>query len=387
MNERRAQARREKIRGLLLAGAIAAILFPGIGERLSADEPQRDSSGRDFNPLATVIRYIKSDYLEEPDPKRTMEGAFQGMVNALDVLSSYLDKPAAAKYTNPQKLLLKDIGLILYKRYAAFPLVIGIVGHSPAEKAGIKIGDYLSALDERSTLVWSLTEIQLRLKDADAAPVKLRLIRDNTTKEMTVVRANIYPKALTMTPLPGTAGVVRIHHVYPPLVAEFKTSLLAQLKGLKAPLVIDLRDCHEGDMNEARLFLNLFLKAEKIGYFQRKNGQKETWACSEAAPLESVPLVVWLNQASMGPAELAAGVLKDLKRAKVVGLPTPGLTGKQDLFPLDNGDALLLTTGVFYFTSGEKLWGKGVAPDSKLDLEKTDDAAYLEKTLGLISGR
>lgn len=387
MYERRGPARREKTSNLLLASALAAGLFFGFADGIRPGEPQRGSSGRDFNPLATVIRYIKSDYLEEPDPKKTMEGAFQGMVNALDVLSSYLDKPAAAKYAISQKLQLKDIGLILYKRYAAFPLVIGIVGNSPAEKAGIKIGDYLSALDDRSTLVWSLTEIQLRLKDAEAAPVKVRLIRGNSTKEMTVVRSNIYAQDLTAAPLAGTAGIVRIHHFYPSLAIQFKTSILPRLKGLKTPLVIDLRDCHEGDMNEARLFLNLFFKAEKIGYFLRKNGEKETWACPETAPLESLPLIVWVNQASMGPAELAAGVLKDLKRAKVVGLPTPGLTGKQDLFPLDNGDALLLTTGVFCFNSGEKLWGKGVAPDAKLDLEKTDDAAYIEKTLGLISGR
>jgi carboxyl-terminal processing protease len=261
------------------------------------------------------------------------------------------------------------------------------VANSPAEKAGIKIGDYLSALDERSTLVWSLTEINLYLKDGAAVPVKLRLIRDNSTKEMTVIRSDLYPKTLTATPLGGTAGIVRIHHFYPALAAEFRTSLLPRLKGQKAPLIIDLRDCHEGEMSEARAFLNLFLKTDKIGYLERKGGVKDYWACPEDAPLESLPVIVWVNQATMGPAELAAGVLKDLKKVKVVGLSTPGLTGKQDLFALDNGDALLLTTGVFCFTSGEKLWGKGVAPDAKLDLEKTDDKAYTEKTLGLLSGR
>jgi len=379
--------RKRQARVLLVTAFVAAVLFFWFERSVLPGGPQRGTSGRDLNPLATVIRYIKSDYLEEPDPKKTMEGAFQGLVNALDILSSYLDKTAVAKYTNPQKLQFKDIGVILYKRYAAFPLVIGIVANSPAEKAGIKIGDYLSALDERSTLVWSLTEINLYLKDGAAVPVKLRLIRDNSTKEMTVIRSDLYPKTLTATPLGGTAGIVRIHHFYPALAAEFRTSLLPRLKGQKAPLIIDLRDCHEGEMSEARAFLNLFLKTDKIGYLERKGGVKDYWACPEDAPLESLPVIVWVNQATMGPAELAAGVLKDLKKVKVIGLSTPGLAGKQDLFALDNGDALLLTTGVFCFNSGEKLWGKGVAPDAKLDLEKTDDKAYTEKTLGLLSGR
>jgi len=376
-----------KLRVILISSFTAIVLFLWAGWNLLPGGPQRGSSGGDLGPLATVIRYIKSDYLEEPDPKKTMGGAFQGLVNALDVLSSYLDKTAVAKFTNPRPLQLKDIGAILYKRYGAFPLVIGVTANSPAEKAGIKIGDALSALDERSTLVWSLTEINLYLKNAAASPVKVRLIRDNATKEMTVVRSDIYPKSLTLTPLAGTAGIVRVHHFYPSLTADVKAAVLPRVKGQPAPLVIDLRNCHEGDMAEARAFLNLFLKADKIGYLERKGGAKDYWACPDVAPLETLPVVVWVNQASLGPAELVAGVMKDLKRAKVVGLPTPGLTAKRDLFSLDNGDALLLTTGVFCFNSGEKLWGKGVAPDAKLDLDKTDDKDYIEKTLGLLARR
>jgi carboxyl-terminal processing protease len=84
---------------------------------------------------------------------------------------------------------------------------------------------------------------------------------------------------------------------------------------------------------------------------------------------------------------MIAGVFKDLKRAKIIGLPTPGLVAKQNLFPLESGDALLLSTGVFCYASGERLWGKGVLPDVKIDLEKADIKAYTEKTLDLLSGR
>lgn len=379
--------RTQKARVLLVTVFVSAILFFWLEKSFLPGVPQKSQPQRSFGILATVIRYIKSDYLEEPDPKKTMEGAFQGLVNSLDILSSYLDKPALAKYTNPQKLQLKDIGVILYKRYGAFPLVIGTVENSPAEKAGIKIGDYLSALDDHSTLVWSLSEINIYLKDANPAPVKLRVIRENSTKEMKVDRADIYPRALAMTLLKGTAGIVRVHHFFPPLAAEFKKSVLPRIRGQKAALVLDLRDCSEGDINEARAFLNVFLKAEQIGYFEKRGGAKEFLACPEDAPLDTLPLVVWVNQATIGPAEMAAGVLKDLKKAKVIGLATPGLVARQELFSLEAGDALLLTTGVFCYVSGEKLWGKGVTPEVKLDLNNTDAKAYTEKTLDLLSGR
>jgi carboxyl-terminal processing protease len=89
----------------------------------------------------------------------------------------------------------------------------------------------------------------------------------------------------------------------------------------------------------------------------------------------------------MGPAEIAAAVLKDQKRAKVIGTATAGLASRQEIFPLEQGDSLVLTTGVFCLPSGEKLWAKGVTPDVKLDLAKTETKDYLEKTLAATAGR
>jgi carboxyl-terminal processing protease len=316
-----------------------------------------------------------------------MGGALQGLINSLDVLSGYLDKPAAAKFVAPNRLQLKDIGAVLYKRSNAFPLVVGLLEGSPAVKAGLKIGDYLSAVDNESTLVWSLTETVIRLKDAGAGKIKLRVIRDNSTKEMDVERAAIYSKPLTLAPQRGTAGVVRIPHLFPALVAEFKKTIVPSIPAGAAPLVLDLRDCHEGDNAEAAAFLNVFLRAEKIGWFEKKGGAKEALGCPAAPLLESLPVVVWVGPATIGPAEIAAGVLRDQKRAKVIGTATPGLAARLDAFPLEGDDCLVLTTGVFCFPSGEKLWAKGVTPDIKLDPVKMETKDYLEKTLAASSGR
>jgi len=379
--------RRRRTGSAFVAAFAAAALFFGAGLGFVPGTPQKTAPRANFSILGKVIGYIKTDYLEEPDPKKTMEGAFQGLVNSLDVLSSYLDKADSAKAANPHKLLFKDVGVILFKRYGVFPLVIGIVENSPAEKAGIQIGDYLSAVDDRSILVWSLSEINLSLKDVNPAPVKLRIIRGGTTKDIQMDRANIYPKPMTMSAQLGTAGVLKIHHLYPPLVSEFKKSILPQVRALRTPLVIDLRNCYEGELEEARSFLNLFLKAERAGFFEKRAGTKEDLTLPGEALLEKLPLIVWVNQATMGQAEIVAADLRDFKRAKIVGIETPGLTAKQELFPLESGDALLLSTGVFCLNSGEKIWNKGVSPDVKLDLDKTETKFYLEKTLALVAGR
>lgn len=373
-------------RRLLTAVLLAVFLLSPAAGPASA-EPQRGTPRRGLEILDAVIRYIKADYVNEPDPKTTMEGAFEGLVNSLDVLSGYLDKAAAAKYAAGQKRGLKATGVILFKRPGAFPLVTGVVAGSPAEKAGLRIGDLLSAVDDRSVLVWSLSEIILALKDEEPRPVKLRVIRENTTKEVAVERGDVYARPLTWTSQEGTAGIVRIHQLGAPLVAEFKATAVPKLRGRKSPLILDLRDCHEGSVEEARAFLNLFLKSDKAGTFEKKIGERSVLACPDAAPLDSLPLVLWVNPATMGPAELVAAVLKDVKKAKVVGLPTPGLVSGQEFFPLSDGDALLLTTSVFVTASGDKLWGKGLEPDARVDLDKADTKGYLGKTLGLIARR
>jgi carboxyl-terminal processing protease len=352
-----------KSRVLLTSALAAAALFFWLEKGIFPGSAQKPSPRESFLVMERVIGYIKADYLEEPDPKKVMDGAFQGMINSLDVLSGYLDKPAAAVYAAAAKGPLNDIGAILFKQANAFPLVIGVLENSPAAKAGLRVGDTLSAVDDRSTLVWSLTEADIRLKDPVGGKVKLRVIRDNATKEMEIERAAVHAAPFTVTPAKGTAGVVRIHHFFSPLAAEFRKAVPPGLTAAAGPLVLDLRDCSEGNVAEAADFLNVFLKSGRIGYFEKRGGTKDDLGCPAAPALESQPLVVWVNQATMGPAEIAAAVLRDQKRAKVVGIATPGLTGRLELFPLDQGDALVLTTAVFCLPSGDKLWGKGVTPD------------------------
>jgi carboxyl-terminal processing protease len=366
----------------LLAAAALFFWFERPALQSSKFPPQKD-----FGILATAVRHIRSDYVDEADPSRTMEGAFQGIMGSLDILSSYLNKSLMSKAALPRKDKLFDIGLAAYKRPGNFPVVIGVMAGSPADKAGIKIGDAVSAVDDRSTLTWSYNELRFTLKDTERTPVKIRLIHENATAEKTVERASIYSNALVWTAEKGTSGVVRVSHLFPGAAEEFKTAVLPLLKGKKETLILDLRGCHEGEVEEARAFLNLFLKTDKAGYFEKKGGAKDAFTCPAAPILPDLPVVVWVDPATMGPSEIVAAVLRDLKRAKIVGTATTGLTAEQKLFPLETGDGLLLTIGVFVLPSGEKVFAKGVTADVKIELDKQTRAAYLEKTIGLANGR
>ncbi|KKN47235.1 hypothetical protein LCGC14_0664920 [marine sediment metagenome] len=372
---------RKRIKILLLTVLVFISLFflleknflPGFLSKLSPD--------KDFELLGKVIQLIKNDYIEEANPAKTMKGAFKGMVDSLDVLSSYLDKESMLRYSQRKEANLNDIGIILYKRYGSFPQVIGIRENSPAEKKGIQIGDFISSMDGRSTLTMSMTEANLYLKDRDKKTIKLRIFKIEETKEVNIERTLLFAEPFSFAKAKGTSGILKIHQLYPPCVRKIREEIIPRLMPEKRTFILDLRDCHEGDIEESRKLINLFLKSPNIGYFETKGGTKEILSCPDDAELEKLPLVIWTNQATIGPAEAVAGVLKEFKRAKIIGLPTLGLVAKQNFFVLDDGSGLLLTSGIFHLKSGEKLWEKGITPDIKISEEDQTFSTYLKKSL------
>lgn len=350
---------------------------PGLSSKLS---PYKN-----YELVEKVIYLIKNEYIEEPNPSKTMEGAFRGLVNSLDILSTYLNKKSVINYHQRKDSNLKDVGIILYKKYGLFPQVLGIIENSPAEKQGVKIGDYISALNDRSTLAMSLIETNLSLKNKEEIPIQIKILRRNKTQWLRVERTQLFKDRFSFSSAKGTSGILKIHQLYPDCVNEIKEKILPRLKLQKKPLILDLRNCYEGEIEEAQKLINLFLRASKIGFFEKKGGVKDILSCPENAELEKLRLIIWTNQATIGPAEAVAAVLKEFKKAKIIGLQTVGLVAKQNFISLEDGSALLLTSGIFSLSSGKKIWEKGVKPDVKIERKSQSYDSYLAQTQNLLS--
>ncbi len=183
---------RKRIKILLLTVLVFIFLFLLLEKNFLPGFLLKLSPNKDFELLGKVIQLIKNDYIEEANPAKTMKGAFKGMVDSLDVLSSYLDKESMLRYSQRKEANLNDIGIILYKRYGSFPQIIGINENSPAEKKGIQIGDFISSIDGRSTLTMSMTEANLYLKDRDKKTIKLRIFKIEETKEVNIERTLLF---------------------------------------------------------------------------------------------------------------------------------------------------------------------------------------------------
>jgi carboxyl-terminal processing protease len=371
-----------RYRLVLLTVFVAALLFFLVQTRILPGKSQRGSWPKGFQLVDVLMDLIRNDYLDERDPVQTAEGTYRGIVNSLDPLSSYLNKDLTARYaartsgdTGP--------GLIVFKRYGTFPQVVGVVPGSPGDKAEVKLGDLVSAIGHHNTLSMSLTEVNLLLGGTDEKPVQVKILRGNEARELSLPRAHLFPRAWAFSSAPGQPAILSIHDFSRSLAAEIRKSVLPALKGKKKPLILDLRNCPGGDFEEARAFANLLLKAAAVGSFEKRGGAKEPVACPAEAALGVVLVVVWAGPATIGPAEFVAGVLQEVRKAKVLGLPTPGVVAITESFPLKDESSIILVREVFSLPSGRSLWGQGLNPDVTIPVTDQSDKAYLQKTLPL----
>jgi len=374
-----------KIKITFVTIGIAASLFFLLERDFLPGLSSKDSTEDQIKLVGNAAYLIRDEYVEEPNPSVTMEGAFRGLVESLDVGSSYLNKDALAKFDRRKEDNLYEPGLILYKSYGRFPVIIGIKENSPADQNGIKVGDTLSAIDGKSTLMMSMLEANLFLKSTNDQPLKLKILHGSETKNISLGKALLAKEVCVLEPSEGSSGILKINRLYPPCTQIIKEDLLPNLTTKIKPLILDLRDCTEGEMEEAQSFLNIFLHREAIGYFEKKGGLKEILSLSDKPVLSDLPLIIWTNQATIGPAEVVAGVLREFRNAKIIGLKTPGLVSQQELIPLEDGSGLLLTSAVFHLSEDKDIWNEGVEPDVEIEIDTMTSQSYLEKTKKLLS--
>lgn len=366
---------------ILLALIFLFLLTPG---KFLPWFSQKGSADENLKLLKYVAQLIRDYYVEEPNPVITMKGALRGLIGPLDPLSSYLDPNNANKFRDLPSAEFKEPGIVVYKRFGTYPVVIGIEENSPAEQAGIKSGDTISEMDGQPLLELSMLEANLSLKDAEEKDVNLTILRTEASEEMSVGRKSLYGNPISLSEQEGFTGILKIHHLFPPGSDYFREKILPLLVSQKETLIIDLRNCHQGVLSEALQFANFFLQAEEAGYLQDKEGQKKVLSLPRTPELPELPLVLWTNSASIGPAEALAGVLQEFRRAKIVGIKTPGLVAKQDFFPLEDGSALVLTSEIFYLLRGKEIWQKGITPDIEIEEQNPKSETYLQNSTQLL---
>lgn len=323
-----------------------------------------------------VVGYIIKEYVEKPDMEKVRIGALRGLTDGLDPYSAYLLPPQVKDY-QANKERGDTTGMVI-GQYSGFAYVIAVIPNSPADKAGIRVGDVIEYINGHATRDLDLYDVKLLLMGAPGSSVEVTLINRKTEK-IKIVRGNV-PQPLTETRLmESQVGYMKI-----PILnkgqAELVESAIKDLikKGSKS-IVIDLRGSAGGGFKEGVEVADFFIKSGTIAkILGRKDKLIDSYEARAENDLTDLPVAVIIDRTTAGASEIVAAAIKENQRGEVIGERTLfGMGAEQELFPLDDGSALLLTTKRYAAPSGKIFMSEGVTPSVEV---KRADLAEVNTT-------
>ncbi len=343
---------------------LAIAMVPGVAAVHAAAE---SDTYKQLDALMDVFERVRTDYVDRTEDKALIEGAINGMLASLDPHSSYLD---ARDFQNMRQTTDGEyggLGLTVTTEDGAVK-VIAPTDDTPAARAGIKAGDYITHLDGELIYGSSLTEAVDKMRGAPGSSLKLTLVREGETKpiELTLRREVIQIKPVKWETR-GNVGVLRIStfnkqtgEATRAAVAGIEKKLGANLAGI----VIDLRSNPGGLLDQAIEVSDVFLdKGEIVSQRGRGKSDIQRYYAKDGDLTGGKPLVVLVDEGSASAAEIVAGALQDHRRAVVLGQRSFGKGSVQTLIPLSQDTALRLTTARYFTPSGRSVQEAGIEPD------------------------
>ncbi|MCJ7503686.1 MAG: S41 family peptidase [Acidobacteriia bacterium] len=353
----------KRIRLLLITVSCFLVLYIVLGGLLGTNDSTSDKTYRNLGVYSEVLSRIKSDYVTEPDLKKVTGGAIRGLLEALDPYSTYFSPQEYQDYLRQPEAGPASVGIFLAKRMG-FATVVSVLPGSPAEKAGVKVGDLIDRVENTAARELSVVQIQRLLAGPAGSTVTLTLVREARAEpqKVPIARAVLsYPPVVAKMVEEG-AGYIRIASFSKGKAAE----IAAKLKELTAngadKIILDLRNCAGGETQEAVDTASLFLEKGLVAYLQGQRYPRQDLPAKPPADVCKLPLAVLINQSTAGPAELVASAILGNKRGALVGVRSFGVGVFQKLIPLDDGSALLLSVAKYYGPDGKAIQDNGVAP-------------------------
>ena len=353
-------------------GAVAAAaLFAFSGSSHIATAVERPSQADTFQQLelfADVMARVRNDYVVDVDDAELIEDAINGMLQSLDPHSSYvspenfndLQVSTSGEYGGLGMEVTSESGVVK---------VIAPIDDTPAQKAGIKSGDYLTEIDGESIIGLTLTEAVDLMRGKPGEPINITVIRgEEDPLELTLVR-EVIKRAVVKHEVKDGLGYLRISQFNEQTSEGLSTSIAALKKefGGKIPgLVLDLRGNPGGLLDQSIRVSSAFLDGgEVVSTRGRLASDTERYNAQKGELVEGVPLVVLIDGAAASASEIVAGAIQDRGRGLIVGLTSFGKGSVQSVIPLRGGrdGALRLTTQRYYTPAGRSIQGTGIDPD------------------------
>lgn len=362
-----------------LSGAVLTISLQGYANEQKEEALPLQS----LHTMAEVYGQIKANYVESKTDDNILEGAMKGMVSNLDPHSEYLTIKDFSDLKESTTGEFGGLGMEISSEDGLIKIVAPIED-TPADRAGIKSGDYIVKIENESTRNMTSTEAVKKMRGKPGTSITLTLARKDRPQPIVLhlTRAIIKVKSVRHKLIEPDYGYVRVTQFQEHTLNLLASALKDLRKQNKQPLkgiVLDLRDDPGGLLNSAVGVSSVFLKSG-VKVVSTKNRDKKEGMVLRAIPndylmkgsdplvnmpeeLKTIPVTILINSGTASASEIVSGALQDYKRAVIVGSQSFGKGSVQSVIPLSNGGAMKLTTALYYTPNDRSIQAQGIVPD------------------------
>jgi carboxyl-terminal processing protease len=371
------------------SAAILVLLLPAAPIRAEdtppATPPSNSDTYRQLDLFGEVFERVRADYVENVSDEQLIEAAINGMLTSLDPHSSYMN---AKSFRDMQVQVQGEFGGLGIEVTMENGLVkvVSPIDDTPAAKAGLKPGDFITQIDGEPVLGMSLNDAVERMRGPVGSDIKLSIRRESRDPfDVTLKRAVVKIQSVKSQLEGDDIGYVRITSFNEQADSGVKSAihdLKAKANGKLTGIVLDLRNNPGGLLDQAVSVSNDFLSQGEIVSTRGRHAE-DAQRYNAQAPgdlTDALPMVVLINGGSASASEIVAGALQDHHRAVLLGTKSFGKGSVQTIIQLPGHGAMRLTTARYYTPSGRSIQAKGIEPDIVVEPAKIEKIAQGQVT-------
>jgi len=314
--------------------------------------------------FSEVLTQVQKSYVDDTKVKDLVQGAIRGMLSTLDPHSAYMTPEMYKEMQVETKGEFGGVGIQIGVKENRLAVIAPIEG-TPAYRAGVKAGDFITKVNDETTKDLTLMDAVQKMRGPKGSKVNLTIQREGTPEplQFTLVRDTIKIESVKSKVL-DNIGYVRLTQ-FQESTGRDLSKVLKQFKEQKLQsTILDLRNNPGGLLTASVEVSEQFLPGGKlIVYTKGRESKKDEWIAKGKDQMDDSPMIILINEGSASASEIVAGALQDYGRAVIVGTTSFGKGSVQTILPLGDGSGLRLTTAKYYTPKGRSIQSTGITPD------------------------
>ena len=321
-----------------------------------------------------VLNKINKEYVDDVNHSDVMDAAINGVLQSLDPYSAYMSPETFKEMETETSGKFGGLGIEVGMEFGVVKIITPM-DNSPAEREGVKAGDYIVKINGIQVQGKTLSEAVELMRGPVGSKLEITIRRKGVKKALVfeITREIIEVKSVKSKIIDDSVGYIRLTAFNENSSKQVKQRIKKFKKNKIKKYVLDLRNNPGGLLSQAVKISDFFLDdGEIVSTKSRKSFENKKYFANQGDIINGETLIVLINYGSASASEIVAGALKDHKRAIVIGENSYGKGSVQSIIPLKNKGAIRLTISKYYLPSGKSISGTGITPDIEVE-ESSDD--------------